>query len=364
MNKSINIKNELHFTKLNNSKRFGSLFLINSYTNLFNLYLNCCYNLFFKNFSTPLFKRIAVAFLFLFCFATLAFCQNEKKGFTSLFVNSAYDTSKPYAAQLNPKAIPFVNDYINKQGAELERMKVWGKNYFKLYDGILRKYGIPTEMKYLSVIESHLQSNLVSWAGAVGPWQIMDYEATRFGLKLYPKDERMDYIKSTHVACKLMKELYREFNDWLLVVAAYNGGAGRVRGAIKKSGSRDFWDLQNFLLDETKNHVKKFIATHYLFEGKAKIENHNNEELAFKADSINKNTIDTIIISGKYNDKIVCKYLQIDGNLFAKMNPNFNSDLASGKKYPLKIIRSKVGDFYSNKYSILQESIKQLLETK
>ncbi|MFM9500889.1 transglycosylase SLT domain-containing protein, partial [Streptomyces galilaeus] len=62
-------------------------------------------------------------------------------------------------------------------------------------------------MKYLSVIESHLRSGLVSWAGAVGPWQIMDYEAKRFGLRVGVNDERTDYIKSTHVAAKLMREL-------------------------------------------------------------------------------------------------------------------------------------------------------------
>ncbi|MFX6335027.1 transglycosylase SLT domain-containing protein, partial [Acinetobacter baumannii] len=63
----------------------------------------------------------------------------------------------------------------------------------------------------------------------------MDYEAKRFGLRVGVNDERTDYIKSTHVAAKLMRELYSEFNDWLLVVAAYNGGAGRVRQCIRKS---------------------------------------------------------------------------------------------------------------------------------
>ncbi|WP_309480032.1 transglycosylase SLT domain-containing protein, partial [Brevibacillus agri] len=75
----------------------------------------------------------------------------------------------------------------------------------------------------------------------------------------------MDYYKSTHVAAKLLKELYEQFGDWLLVVAAYNGGAGRVKNAIAKSGSRDFWKLQFLLPEETRTHVKKFIATHYVF---------------------------------------------------------------------------------------------------
>lgn len=77
----------------------------------------------------------------------------------------------------------------------------------------------------------------------------------------------MDYYKSTHVAAKLMKELYAYFGDWLLVVAAYNRGSGRVRQAIRKAGSKDFWELQYYLPEEKGNHVKKFIGTHFIFEG-------------------------------------------------------------------------------------------------
>jgi membrane-bound lytic murein transglycosylase D len=73
-------------------------------------------------------------------------------------------------------------------------------------------------------------------------------------------DERKDFAKSTGGCALLMKELYAKFGDWLLVVAAYNAGAGGVRKAIRKSGSRDFWALQDYLPQETRNHVKKFIA--------------------------------------------------------------------------------------------------------
>lgn len=306
-------------------------------------------------------KKVLVLFIFLITWFNFLLAQQPTvKGFKSLFVNNVFDTNRAYQSQLNPKAIPFVQDYIKKQGKELERMKGWGKSYFKLYDGILKKYKIPVEMKYLSVIESHLQSNLVSCAGAVGPWQLMDYEAKRFGLRVGMTDDRMDYVKSTHVACKLMKELYKEFGDWLLVVAAYNGGAGRVRGAIKKSGSRDFWDLQNFLLDETKNHVKKFIATHYLFEGNGNINNthYYNEN---KIDTTGYNSIDSIVVSGRYNAAVVCKYLQIQEIEFNNFNPNFNKQLSAGNKYVMKIAKKNVPIFYSNKYQILQESFKKLL---
>lgn len=206
------------------------------------------------SFTDPLNKRADV-------FSNVANDEFSLQGQLGVEIN-------PDDVELNPQAVPFVEDYIRTQGEELEEMKTWAKPYFELYDTILSSYGIPKQMKYLSVIESHLVPGLVSWAGAVGPWQIMPDEAQRFGLRRSGSvDERRDFAKSTGAAALLMKELYNKFGDWLLVIAAYNGGAGSVRKAIRKSGSRDFWALQDYLPKETRNHVKKFIATHYLFEG-------------------------------------------------------------------------------------------------
>ncbi len=296
----------------------------------------------------------------------------DKYGFKSLF-KGKFDASKPYETQLNPRAVSFVQEYIRKQGKELQKMKGWGKPYFDLYDQVLTQYGIPKEMKYLSVIESHLSSGLISWAGAVGPWQIMPYEATRFRLSLQPKDERMDYYKSTVVAAKLMKELYAEFNDWLLVVAAYNGGAGRVRQCIRKANSRNFWDLQYFLPEETRNHVKKFIGTHYIMEGgggfttmtadevktqKANTPITSNNNLSDE-DAANTSTTE---ISGRYNSMIVANKLLINIIQFNKLNPGFDKTLAEGKKYNLRLPKDKIDVFESAKNQLLSASLRALIE--
>lgn len=296
-----------------------------------------------------------------------------KSGFKSLFSTNHFDASRPYAAQLNPRAVSFVQEYIRKQGKELEKMKFWGKPYFDLYDNVLPLYGIPKEMKYLSVIESHLSSGLVSWAGAVGPWQLMEYEARRFGLQTRGVDERTDYYKSTHVAAKLMKELYGDFGDWLLVVAAYNGGPGRVRQAMRKSGSRDFWDLQYYLPEETRNHVKKFIATHYVFEGSGgwttmtanetqvqKALATQPQEIVLSADDM-ANTV-VVEIGGRYNSVIIANALLMDITRFNKWNPGFDKTLAEGKKYPLRLPKETVPVFEARKNSILMESVRALLE--
>jgi membrane-bound lytic murein transglycosylase D len=295
----------------------------------------------------------------------------DKYGFKSLFKGS-FNASKPYVTQLNPRAVSFVQDYIKKQGRELEKMKGWGKPYFDLYDQILTQYGIPKEMKYLSVIESHLSSGLVSWAGAVGPWQIMPYEATRFGLSLSPKDERTDYYKSTTVAAKLMKELYAEFQDWLLVVAAYNGGAGRVRQCIRKANSNNFWDLQYYLPEETRNHVKKFIGTHYIMEGQGGFTTMTAQEVKLQKanapleeSSLTKEELDNtcmIEISGRYNSLIVANGLIMNINQFNSWNPGFDKILAEGKKFNLRIPLDKKALFESTKQQLLATSVRALLE--
>lgn len=182
--------------------------------------------------------------------------------------NSTFNYSTVCFTRIDSPAIDFVQQYISNEDENLQRMKVWGKRYFDMYDNILSQCGVPQELKYLSVIESQLERKIKSPVGAAGPWQIMACEARRVGLKVNSRvDERMDFTKSTYAAAKILNELHGLFGDWLLVVAAYNCGEVRVQQAIKKSGSKNYWDLQQYLTAQTRAHVKRFIGTHYIFEG-------------------------------------------------------------------------------------------------
>ena len=303
----------------------------------------------------------------------------DKNGFKSIITERNIVAGKKFTTPLHPQAVSFTQEYIRKQGKELEKMKIWGKPYFDVYDNILPQYGVPKELKYLSVIESHLQTNLVSWAGAVGPWQLMDYEAHRFGLHTGKfRDERTDLYKSTEVAAKLIKELYDEFGDWLLVIAAYNGGAGRVRQAIEKTGSRDFWKLQFFLREETRTHVKKYIATHYLFEGgggmttmtaaetKIFLTNQPIQETkpinSIAEEKREQAGLDSLLLSGRYNSTVVSRLLQVDIVQFNKWNPSFDKKLAEGKPYMMYLTKEQKIQFETRKGEILNESIRLLLE--
>jgi membrane-bound lytic murein transglycosylase D len=298
---------------------------------------------------------------------------DDKKPFANLFLYNKAVSNKSYQSQINPRAISFVDEYIKKQGKSLEKMKVWGKPYFDLYDQILINYGIPKEMKYLSVIESHLGAGGISWAGAVGPWQLMPGVAKEYGLQVGGYwDQRTDYFKSTHVAARIMKKLYTEFDDWLLVVAAYNCGNGCVRSAIRRAKSKDFWQLQYFLPEETRNHVKKFIATHLIFEGAGGFTTMTAAEVA-QAKTQSKNTPLTlsaaelagsalIEVSGRFNSLVVANELQINIQQFNAWNPGFDKALAAGEKYAMRISKDKEAVFLAKKNQLLLASVKAIIE--
>lgn len=170
--------------------------------------------------------------------------------------------------ELNKHVAGFVKSYLKENGFFLEKIKAKSSPYFTIMDTVFNHYDLPVELKYLAVIESKLNNNISSHAGAAGLWQLMPVPARQFGLKVSGKnDERKHSYKSTVAAAKCLIYLNRMFDDWLLTLAAYNCGPGGVLKAIKKSGSRNFWVLQNFLPLETRKHVKKFIAMHYYFEG-------------------------------------------------------------------------------------------------
>jgi membrane-bound lytic murein transglycosylase D len=181
----------------------------------------------------------------------------------------AYKTTKAAPAiELNAKASAFVKEFLQRENEALVDVQSRSSGYFKIAEAIFRKYNIPTELKYLAVVESDLKTHATSHAGAVGPWQLMPETAKDYGLKITKYgDERKHFYKSTVAAAKYIRGLYAVYNDWLLTIAAYNCGTGTMAKAIKKSGSKNFWKLQNFLPAETRGHVKRYIAVQYFFEG-------------------------------------------------------------------------------------------------
>lgn len=269
---------------------------------------------------------------------------------------------------LNPLAISFVEDYIDQYAKTLENIKDDRKPYLDMIDNVLVQHGLPKELKYLAVIESYLKPNARSGAGAVGFWQLMPATARHMGLKVTSKvDERKNVTKSTHAASRYLTSLYSMYGDWLLVIAAYNSGPGPVNSAIKKSGSRNFWELQRYLPMQSQKHVKKFIATHYYMEGQGSITTLTKEEA--KNFLLNAGTLspaDTINtkkqrISGRYISTIIAKHLEMELAAFMKINPGFDKTIAEKGVYDLRLPSEKMLIFLSIKNEILNESVQQLL---
>ncbi|HUR67097.1 MAG TPA: lytic transglycosylase domain-containing protein [Chitinophagaceae bacterium] len=274
-------------------------------------------------------------------------------------------------ARLNPMAVSFVENYIAKNKKGYQSMKSWGEPYFNLMDQVLLQHGIPKEMKYLAVIESGLRADALSRVGALGPWNFMPATARNYGLIVNNyRDERVDYFKSTHAAAKMLTDLYAQFNDWLLVVAAYNGGPGNVLKAIRKSGgSKDFWTLQYYLPNESMNHVKKFIGTHYIFEGeggmttitRGETKDLLNNTAILNEEEMKKSTSYTI--TGRFSSAVIMKFVDISKEDFTRYNPGFDNEIALNGKYDLRLPMQKMNTFISKRYEILDESMQLLMKS-
>lgn len=128
---------------------------------------------------------------------------------------------------------------------------------------VLRQHGLPTELVGAAAIESGLNPWALSPRGARGLWQLMPETARRYGLVVdSQRDERLDPVKSTRAAAQYLRDLYAQFQDWPLALAAYNAGEDRVERALERSNARDFWTLSRYAAvpDETRRYVPAVLA--------------------------------------------------------------------------------------------------------
>ncbi len=169
--------------------------------------------------------------------------------------------------QYNQEVQTYVSRYLKAPGM-ISRVRGLGEYYFPIIEQIFRENGLPTELKYLTLVESKLNPLVVSPRGAAGLWQFMPGSGKAFGLERNAYvDDRLDTYRSTEAACKLLKRLYSMYGDWAIVIAAYNCGSGTIRGAIKAAGGKkSFWAIYPYLPKQTRIYMPIFIAYNYVIE--------------------------------------------------------------------------------------------------
>lgn len=167
--------------------------------------------------------------------------------------------------ELNDRVYAWM-DYFQGVGRNhFQRYLERSGRYNKMMRDILKQNGLPQDLIYVAMIESGFNNNAYSRAHAVGPWQFIRGTGSRYGLEIGRwVDERRDPVKATWAAARYLRDLYNEFGDWYLAMAAYNAGEGRIRDAVADSGSRRYWDIadanERYLRAETRDYIPKYLA--------------------------------------------------------------------------------------------------------
>jgi len=238
-----------------------------------------------------------------------------------------------------------------KRHTQVEYMLGIGQTYyFPIFETALAKYNVPLELKYLPVIESALNARAISKAGAGGLWQFMVSTGRIYGLEVNSLvDERCDPIKSSDAAARYLRDLYNIYQDWHLVIAAYNCGPGNVSKAMRYAGGgrKDYWQIYPYLPRETRSYVPIFIAANYIM-------NYYNFHNMCPAQPTVTVVTDTLMIDKRINLQQVSDILDISMDELRFLNPEYRQDIIPGdiKPYPLVLPYNQVGAYIDNRDTI------------
>ena len=190
--------------------------------------------------------------------------DEEKDTGDSLLSEKEDEIRYDIPVEINHRVEAFIRYFQTKGRRHFTRWLQRSQKYLPMIKRIFREYGLPEDLAYLALIESGFNPNARSRANAVGIWQFMKATARKYGLRInWWIDERKDPEKATRAAALYLRDLYDMFGSWYLAVAGYNAGEGRIKRAVRKHKSQDFWTLARFkrtLKKETRNYIPKYIA--------------------------------------------------------------------------------------------------------
>ncbi len=251
----------------------------------------------------------------------------------------------------------FIDRYTGRLRRSVSYMLGASNFYMPIFEDALEAYGVPLELKYLPVIESALNPKATSRVGAAGLWQFMPSTGKQYGLEINSLvDERRDPVKSSYAAAKYLRDLYRIYGDWSLVIAAYNCGPENVRKAIQRAnGETDYWTIYPFLPRETKGYVPAFIAANYVMTYYC---DHN---ICPMRTTLPAKT-DTVQVSHDIHLKQIAEVCGVDIEELRALNPQYRKDIVNGNSKPsaIRLPISVVNSFISNEDSIYNYQADQL----
>jgi membrane-bound lytic murein transglycosylase D len=245
--------------------------------------------------------------------------------------------------------------YLIQRKDQVSKLLSLAEYYFPIFEKYLDQNELPLELKYLPIIESSLNANARSYAGAVGLWQFMYPTAKEYGLRINSYlDERKDVYKSTQAACSYLSKAYKVFNDWDLALSSYNAGRRNITKAIRRSGGVfNYWELRPFLPKETRNYIPSFIAALYVMNFAAEHGIYKSNENIFASYEI-----DTVYVKRPIKMSHLAEILQVDTLLLERLNPAYRIKLIPSIKaenFPIVLPYDKVGLFITNEETIYQK---------
>ncbi len=234
---------------------------------------------------------------------------------------------------------PFVRgfiDYFTIRNRKYTRTMISRENvYFPLFEKYLKKYNMPQDLKYLSIVESGLNPKAKSVAAAVGLWQFIGSTGREYGLSQSSHiDERMDPEKSTDAAMRFLGRLYRYYGDWELAMAAYNCGQGNVNKAIRRAGGgkKTFWEIFPYLPKETRSYVPSMTAVIYAMK-------YAPEHNIFSDSILYANDVEHLVVNQALDLEKLAEELHMDSKTLLALNPEIKSKVlpAHTRNYKLRI---------------------------
>ena len=246
--------------------------------------------------------------------------------------------------------------YSEKMPTKMSSMLALSQYYFPIFEEIFDRYGLPKELKYMAVIESAFNPVAVSRAGAKGMWQFMYNTAKMYGLTINSfVDERLDPVKSADAAARYMRDAYRIFGDWNLAISSYNCGSGNVNKAMRRSGSREFWPVYNYLPRETRGYVPAFVGAMYAFTY------YREHGLVPETDSMPVQ-VDTFHIRRMLHFQQVSALTGVPVEMLKKLNPQYVHDIVPGtakEEYVLRLPYQYTSKFIENEDSVYAYNAKE-----